>query len=613
MSASEPVHLDASNEMNDEDDPKRLTRERIGRYRLMFQLAAGGMATVYLARAEGPSGFDKLVALKRIHPHLAQDRAYVDMFLDEARIASRITHANVCSVFDFGEAEGEYFIAMEYLVGETLARVARAVAGQRDRVRSPAYVAFCARVIADACEGLHAAHELTDARGEPLNVVHRDISPQNVFVSYDGVSRIVDFGIASARDKLHQTSTGEVKGKFAYMAPEQLRDASRVDRRTDVWALGVVLWELLTLRRLFRKGTQPETMYAVLESTVPPPSALRSGIPEELDRVVLKALAREPKARFATTREMGKALNDIIARTGEPFGVAEVSEWMTALFPGREARMRQIMDIARLPDDGVPNLGRPDAESFSSVRTVTATPGAERPRKRRPLVAILAGVLALGAVAGVGLALSGVLDPSEPIDDAPPPEVATQAAPSAGAPSAGTPSAGTPSEGTPSEGTPSEDSPSEDSLGDSEGDLPATGVVTATDDPADDPTDATGDEPSAPAEETTPHARLTRRSTRRGGAATAGSTPADPDRDSPATPARDGPGTVSVTASGGWANVYDEGGSFLGVTPLQVELPAGRHRLQLRPFGQPPPAFVTVQVPAGGRARVRHTIEGEAP
>jgi serine/threonine-protein kinase len=230
--------------------PRRAAPERIGRYELCFELASGGMASVYLARAEGSPGFEKLVALKRIHPHLADERGYVEMFLDEARIASRITHANVCSVFDFGESDGEYFIAMEYLVGEPLSRVQRRVVVNAEQRTSPLLPARMARIIADACEGLHAAHELRDASGESLNVVHRDVSADNLFITYDGAAQVVDFGIAHARQRLHQTEAGQVKGTFPYMAPEQMT-AAVVDRRVDVWALGAVLWELLALRRLF--------------------------------------------------------------------------------------------------------------------------------------------------------------------------------------------------------------------------------------------------------------------------------------------------------------------------------------------------------------------------
>ena len=329
--------------------PERATPTTIGRYELCFELASGGMASVYLARAEGSPGFEKLVALKRIHPHLASEKGYVEMFLDEARIASRITHPNVCTVFDFGEADGEYFIAMEYLVGEPLSRVHRRIMANAAQRTSTLLPARMARVIAQACEGLHAAHELKDADGESLSVVHRDVSAENLFVTYDGATQVVDFGIAHARQRIHQTEAGQVKGTFPYMAPEQMT-AAVVDRRVDVWALGAVLWELLTLRRLFLRDTDVNTMYAVLSSEIKPPSEYRPEIPPELDEIVLKALQRNPDERWQTAREMGKALGRVLAQQEELVGPAELADWLGELFPDGEARKRHVMEIARTSD-----------------------------------------------------------------------------------------------------------------------------------------------------------------------------------------------------------------------------------------------------------------------
>ena len=329
--------------------PEPTSPKRIGRYELCFELASGGMASVYLARAEGAPGFQKLVALKRIHPHLASEKDYVEMFLDEARIASRITHANVCSVFDFGEADGEYYIAMEYLVGEPLSRVHRRVVANADQRSSNLLPARMARVIASACEGLHAAHEQKDSKGELLRVVHRDVSAENLFVTYDGVVQVVDFGIAHARQRVHHTSAGQVKGTFPYMAPEQMT-AAVVDRRVDVWALGAVLWELLTLRRLFLRDTDVNTMYAVLSGEIRPPSDYRKDVPPELDAIVLRALQRNPEERWQTAREMGKALRRFLAKQEELVGPAELADWMAELFPQGELRKQQLMDIARTTD-----------------------------------------------------------------------------------------------------------------------------------------------------------------------------------------------------------------------------------------------------------------------
>jgi serine/threonine-protein kinase len=207
--------------------------KRFGRYVLSRRIASGGMGTVYLARAVGPGGFDLPVAIKVIHPHLARRRDLVEMFLDEARITARIRHPNVCSVLDFGETEGTWFLAMEYLLGETLSSVIGNLQDDPAAMDDPRYRAISLRILADACEGLHAAHELRDADGRPMNVVHRDVSPHNLFITYDGAVKVLDFGIALARDRVHQTTTGGLKGKYAYMPPEQLQKRP-LDRRADV-------------------------------------------------------------------------------------------------------------------------------------------------------------------------------------------------------------------------------------------------------------------------------------------------------------------------------------------------------------------------------------------
>lgn len=357
--------------------PTRSTPEKIGRYELCFELASGGMASVYLARAGGAPGFQKLVALKRIHAHLAKEKEYVEMFLDEARIASRITHANVCSVFDFGEVNGEYFIAMEYLVGEPLSRVHRRVVANADERSSPLLPSRMARIIAQAAEGLHAAHELNDADGQSLNVVHRDVSAENLFVTYDGDTQVVDFGIAHARQRVHHTEAGQVKGTFPYMAPEQMT-AAVVDRRVDVWALGAVLWELLTLRRLFLRDTDVNTMYAVLSGEIRPPSEHRSDVPPELDEIVLKALQRNPDERWQSAREMGKALRRFLAKQEELVGPAEIAEWMAELFPNGEARKHHLMEIARTSPDQIAGDSPYETELKSQRRNMAIPSTAKR-------------------------------------------------------------------------------------------------------------------------------------------------------------------------------------------------------------------------------------------
>jgi serine/threonine-protein kinase len=329
----------------DEGDVAPLrTATRFGPYVLCYELASGGMGAVFLAKAEGPRGFEKLVALKRIHPHLARDPRFATMFLDEARIAARIHHPNVCGVHEFGEVEGVYYLTMPYLVGEPLHRVLREAASTTPALRDERPW-MIARLVVDACEGLHAAHELRDDAGQLLEVVHRDVSPQNLFVGYDGTARVLDFGVASARHRHYQTSTGEVKGKFAYLAPEQL-EGKTADRRVDVWALGVVLWEGLAGRRLFARENMAASVRAVSQDPIPPLSDFVD-LPQELQHVVDRALARDRDARYATAREMGRDLLHALARH-RVVGPADVGEWLAMLFPNGRAEGERLVEESRV-------------------------------------------------------------------------------------------------------------------------------------------------------------------------------------------------------------------------------------------------------------------------
>ena len=382
--------------------------ERFGRYELCVELASGGMATIYLARATGAEGFFRLFAVKRIHPHLAKEQAFVDMFLDEARIAARIDHPNICQVLDFGREGGTSFIAMEYLSGEPLSRVQGAIARGQAPEWSERIVPIAATLVAEACEGLHAAHELRDLKGEPLHVVHRDVSPQNVFLTFDGVVKVVDFGIASARDKVHETDVGEVKGKFAYMAPEQMLGAG-VDRRADVWALGVMLWELLTTKRLFRRETQAETIAAVQHDPIPAPSSVRPGVPAAIDAIALRALERDRERRYPSARALGRDLVEAVRELGDPIGRTALADWMDALFPDGRARRAQLVELAAeagpAPASSAPaSRAVPQAER-AAPRAVHADATTHAGRLRTPRAAPvrtprrLAGYAALAALA----------------------------------------------------------------------------------------------------------------------------------------------------------------------------------------------------------------------
>ncbi|MFN0253783.1 MAG: protein kinase domain-containing protein [Kofleriaceae bacterium] len=277
---------------------------RLGRYELITQIGQGGMAEVQLAIQRGPAGFEKLVVVKLIHENLATQKAFVDMLLEEARMAALVKHPNVVDIYDLGQAEGRYFIAMEYLEGEPLLAVLRA---GRDGKRLDAL--STGRLIADTAEGLDAAHELRTMAGDPIELVHHDVSLGNIVVLYNGQVKLVDFGVAKATQSAGPTI--RIQGKFSYMAPEKLRGGSG-DRRSDIWSLGCVLWEALTLRRLFKGGNDAETMKQVLETQLVPPSSVNPDVPKDFDPIVMCALSRNPAGRYATAKEMAGELEEVL-------------------------------------------------------------------------------------------------------------------------------------------------------------------------------------------------------------------------------------------------------------------------------------------------------------
>src|SRR5215813_2666772 len=285
---------------------------QFGKYSLVARLATGGMAEIFLARLHGAAGFEKLVCIKRILPHLARDKHFVAMFLDEARIAARITHPNVCQVFELGEITSSYYIAMEYLEGIPLACF------RRDDYYGPAPdPRLVAGIAIQACEGLHHAHQLRHTDSSVMEVVHRDVSPQNLFVTADGIAKVLDFGIAKIQGATVRTSTGAIKGTYAYMAPEQLR-GERVDRRTDVFALGIVMWETLTRRYLFKRETEFLTFQAITADPIPDVRERRPDVPAALSEVIARALSRDRGERFPTARALREAIEAAIAPLTAP-------------------------------------------------------------------------------------------------------------------------------------------------------------------------------------------------------------------------------------------------------------------------------------------------------
>jgi serine/threonine protein kinase len=297
-------------------------RGSLGRYALYGEIAAGGMATVHLARLLGPVGFARTVAIKRLHPHLAKDPDFVAMFLEEARLAARVRHPNVVATLDVVSDDGELFLVMEYVAGESLSRLVRKARQRGERV-PPRYAIG---IVSGALEGLHSAHDAKSEKGQPLGLVHRDVSPQNVHVGVDGVPRLLDFGIAKATNRVQETRTDQIKGKVAYMSPEQLAKGA-IDRRADVYSAAVVLWETLTGERLFKADDVPSLVYAIINEQVRLPSEIVPDLPPGLDAVVMKGLEREAENRWSSAREMAAALEKVL----QPAPAREIGEWVHSI------------------------------------------------------------------------------------------------------------------------------------------------------------------------------------------------------------------------------------------------------------------------------------------
>lgn len=363
-----------------------MAARRAGRYLLFDAIASGGMASVHLGRAIGTGGFARLVAVKRLHAHLANDPEFVEMFLDEARLASRIHHPNVVATLDVVNHEGELLLVMEHVLGESWWHLLRAA---RDR-KTPVPVDIVSAVISGLLHGLHAAHEARSETGEPLELVHRDVSPHNLLVGADGVPRVVDFGIAKAVSRMNSTRDGELKGKLAYMAPEQVKRAP-VDRRADVRAAGVILWESLTGERLCFADDAPSIIAAVLEGNHEPPSRRRPELSLELDLVVMKALASDPAARYSTALDFATAL-ERVAAPASPRAVADFVADMAA--KKLEERRQVVAQAEQTPSTRAPEM--------SAASSDVLPMGAQTAEERRALAAAETQVTGLD----VGLAAS---------------------------------------------------------------------------------------------------------------------------------------------------------------------------------------------------------------
>jgi serine/threonine-protein kinase len=318
--------------------PTSTAPREIGRYRLVAELARGGMGIVYLVAAQGPAGFSKLLVIKEIKPEYLQDKAFLTMFLDEARLAARLNHPNIVQTIEVGVDGDRHFMVMEYLEGRTLHRILHRFASQGGFPLNAQL-----RILSEALNGLHHAHQLKDFDGTDLGIVHRDMSPQNIFVTFDGQTKVVDFGIAKAYDSSYETRTGILKGRVAYMAPEQAC-GEKVDCRADVYSLGVLLWEAIAGRRLWGKMTDVEVLTKVIKEQIPLTSEAKPDAPAELQRICTKAMARQRDERYETAAAFQEDLESYLASLEAKTSMREVGPVVASAFAEDRAKMHAFIE-----------------------------------------------------------------------------------------------------------------------------------------------------------------------------------------------------------------------------------------------------------------------------
>src|SRR5712692_872591 len=395
-----------------------------GRYQLLKKIGSGGMGQVFLARTAGTQGFEKLIVIKRLLPHLAEDEEFRDMFFDEARIAARLNHPNLIQIFDLGEEGGSYFLAMEYVAGEDLRRLERYASSQG----RPVPLGLACRIAADAAAGLDYAHKARTSQGQPLGLVHRDVSPQNILVGFDGAVKLIDFGVVKALDRLQHTATGILKGKYPYMSPEQASGAE-MDHRSDVFSLGIIFWELLTGARLFKGASDMITIRLVRECQVRPPSSVNPEVTSDLDALVLRALAEDPHARYPDAAAFRLAIEELILANQLQASSAHLVAFIASLYGDRIAResdpsthdLMNHLEELEPASDSSSDSGAPQSRSTPSPPrarqsregTALLDPSAPRARFKRSWV-LLSLALVLGLVGFLAVQLARVQSAKRP-------------------------------------------------------------------------------------------------------------------------------------------------------------------------------------------------------
>ena len=349
-----------------------------GKYELLFELGRGGMSRIYLAVIRGPAGFSKLVVIKRLHEDLASEPEFRTMFHEEARLSARLNHPNIVQVNEVGDDGVHFDIEMEYLEGHSLDAIVRRAAKEGGLP-----VALHLRILSEALAGLHYAHELQDFEGQPLHLVHRDVSPHNIFVTYDGHVKLVDFGIAKAADSVQHTRTGVLKGKCAYMAPEQLLTLP-IDRRIDIYAMGVMLWQVASERKLWKGLSDVEIFQRVASAEIPRPSSVKPDVSVDLEAITMKALARKADDRFATAEELRFAINDYLSASSGRVDERDVSQYVSRMFDKERRQVRSAVEtqmrkesppsqpvippIPTMTASGTMAVNKPDRESYPPIR-----------------------------------------------------------------------------------------------------------------------------------------------------------------------------------------------------------------------------------------------------
>lgn len=349
-----------------------------GKYLLLERISVGGMAEVFKAKTFGVEGFEKIIAIKKILPAMAEDADFIQMFIDEAKIAGQLNHANICQIFELGKIDDSHFIAMEYIWGKDLLQIQN----RFRRLKKHMPVQMAAFVMGKVCEGLDYAHRKKDATGKPLNIIHRDVSPQNVITSYDGEVKVIDFGIAKAASRSSKTQAGVLKGKFGYMSPEQV-GGKTLDQRTDIFAVGTILYELLTSERLFMGESDFATLEKIRSAQVPPPSTINKEIPPELDRIIMKSLARDTADRYQWGSDMHDDLADFAAQFEPVYNAKALATWMRDAFSAEMRKESAVLEQQRKIGKEAMTQGGPSkagAPPSARLRTPTLAPTSSAPR-----------------------------------------------------------------------------------------------------------------------------------------------------------------------------------------------------------------------------------------